>query len=380
MNISVLGGATTKFGELWNISPRELVQGVVGETLKNANLSKSAIDAIFVGNMLSSSLGNQDHLGAFFSEELCLSVPAVKVEAACASGGMAVHLAVLSLLSGEYKNVLVIGVEKMTDYKPELVNKTLMGAGSDAEREAGATFPALYALIAGAHMDKYKTSEIEMATVSVKNHYHASLNTQAQFRNQITLDTVLHSPLVASPLKVLDCSPISDGAAALILSSDLKKSKVSIIASASATDSLGLSQRSDLTSLKSVKLASVKAYSQAAVSSNDIDVAEVHDCFSIAEIIAMEDLGFFKKGEAAKAISQKKTWLGLGRPVVNTSGGLKASGHPVGATGVKQVVEIFHQLNGTAGKKQVKNARLGLTHNVGGSGATAVIHILKSLK
>lgn len=377
MKIAVLGGATTKFGELWNISPRELVQDVVGETLKNANLSKSAIEAIFVGNMLSSSLGNQDHLGAFFSEELSLHVPAVKVEAACASGGMAVHLAVLSLLSGEYKNVLVIGVEKMTDYKPELVNKTLMGAGSDAEREAGATFPALYALIARAHMDKYTTSEIEMATVSVKNHYHASLNTQAQFRNQITLDTVLHSPVVASPLKVLDCSPISDGAAALVLSSDRKKSKVSIIASASATDSLGLTQRSDLTSLKSVKLASLKAYSQAAISSKDIDVAEVHDCFSIAEIIAMEDLGFFKKGEAAKAISQKKTWLGLGRPVINTSGGLKAAGHPVGATGVKQVVEIFHQLNGTAGKKQVKNARIGLTHNVGGSGATAVIHILK---
>lgn len=377
MKIAVLGGTTTKFGELWNISPRELVQGVVGETLKNANLSKSAIEAIFVGNMLSSSLGNQDHLGAFFSEELSLHVPAVKVEAACASGGMAVHLAVLSLLSGEYKNVLVIGVEKMTDYKPELVNKTLMGAGSDAEREAGATFPALYALIARAHMDKYTTSEIEMAAVSVKNHYHASLNTQAQFKNQITLDTVLHSPVVASPLKVLDCSPISDGAAALVLSSDWKKSKVSIIASASATDSLGLSQRSDLTSLKSVKLASLKAYSQAAISSKDIDVAEVHDCFSIAEIIAMEDLGFFNKGEAAKAISQKKTWLGFGHPVVNTSGGLKAAGHPVGATGVKQVVEIFHQLNGTAGKKQVKNARIGLTHNVGGSGATAVIHILK---
>ncbi|HLD03898.1 MAG TPA: thiolase domain-containing protein [Candidatus Dojkabacteria bacterium] len=376
MNVSVLSGATTKFGELWNVSPRQLVTEAVEEALSKSRLPKNGIDAVFVGNMLSSSLGNQDHLGAFFAEELGLNVPAVKVEAACASGGLAVHLAVLSILSGMYQNVLVVGVEKMTDYKPEHVQKVLMGAGSDAEREAGLTFPALYALIARVHMQKYGTKEVELAAVSAKNHYHASLNSHAQFTKPISIEAVLQSPLVASPLRILDCSPISDGASAVILSSKTK-SKVEIIASSVATDSLGLAQRDDLTSLLAARLASQAAYRQAKLTPAEIDVAEVHDCFTIAEIIAMEDLGFFKKGQAAKAIYNKKTWIGVGRPVVNTSGGLKAAGHPVGATGVKQVVEIFNQLSGTAGKKQVKGAKIGLTHNVGGSGATAVIHILK---
>ena len=377
MKISVLGGSTTKFGELWHKSPRDLVNEAVQNALKEASMEKSQIEAVFVGNMLSSSLGNQDHLGAFFAEELNLRVPSSKVEAACASGGMAVHLGALSILSGQYKNVLVIGVEKMTDYKPELVNQMLMGAGSDAEREAGLTFSALYALIACAHMDKYGTKEIEMAAVSVKNHFHASLNSNAQFPKVITLDDVLKSSVVSSPLKILDCSPISDGAAALVLSSDTRKSQVNLIASSASTDTLGLSQREDLTSLAAVKLSAKKAYDQADVSPKDIDVAEVHDCFTIAEIIAMEDLGFFKKGEAARAIFKKKTYLGKGHPVINSSGGLKAAGHPVGATGVKQVVEIFHQLKGNSPKNQVQNAHVGLTHNVGGSGATAVIHILQ---
>lgn len=377
MKVSVLGGATTKFGELWERSPRQLATSVVNEVLELSKLKKNKIDAIYVGNMLSSSLGNQDHLGAFFSEELGLNVPALKVEAACASGGMAVHLAALSILSGQYKNVLVLGIEKMTDYKPEVVNSALMGAGSDAEREAGATFPALYALMATLHMQKYNTSEEMLAAVSVKNHYHASLNSHAQFRKPITLDDVLKSPPVASPLKILDCSPLTDGAAAIILSQDSAKAGVSIIASEVATDTLGLSQRDDITSLKATRLAAEKAYKQAKISAKDIDVAEVHDCFTIAEILAMEDLGFFRKGEAGPAILNKKTWLGLGRPVVNTSGGLKASGHPVGATGVKQIVEIYNQLSERASLKQVKNAKIGLTHNVGGSGATCVIHILK---
>lgn len=377
MKVNILSGSTTHFGELWQVSPRQMVKGVAFDAIKKAGLKKSQIEAVYVGNMLSSALGNQDHLGAFFSEELGLNVPAVKVEAACASGGMAVHQAVLSVLSGIYNLVLVIGIEKMTDYKPETVNKALMGAGSDAEREAGATFPALYALIARAHMEKYNTKVKELAAVSVKNHYHASLNSHAQYKKPVSLEDVLKSPLVADPLKILDCSPISDGAAALVLSSDKLKGRVSVIASSAATDTLGLSQRQDLTSLKAVRLAAKSAYKTAKVLPSQIDVAEVHDCFTVAEIIAMEDLGFFKKGKAASAIFKQKTTLGHGRPVVNTSGGLKASGHPVGATGVKQIVEIYQQLTGQSGKKQVAGASFGLTHNVGGSGATAVIHILK---
>ena len=383
MQITVLAGLNSKFGELWDISPRDLVKEVFHGTLKNSNMNKNDIDVIFVGNMLAGTLGGQNHLGAFFAEELGLERPAIRVEGACCSGGLAVHSAVLGISSGIYQTALVIGVEKMTDHKPEKVAEALMGAGSDLERDAGASFPALYALIARAHMEKYGTSEEEMAAVAVKNHYHASLNSHAQFRNPISIEKVLKSPMIASPLKLLDCSPISDGASALILSSkskalSLKKDDpgVNIVSSVVATDTLGLSERKDLTTLNAVVTASCKAYKMANIDPGDIDVAEVHDCFTIAEIIAMEDLGFFPRGQAGKAILEGKTRLG-GRPVVNTSGGLKAAGHPVGATGVKQIVEIYQQLMGVSGKKQVKNAKIGLTHNVGGSGATAVIHILK---
>ena len=377
-DINILAGATSSFGELWGVSPRKLVSDVTTEALKESGIKRHEIEAIFVGNMLSSSLGSQDHLGAFFSEELGLDVPAVKIEAACASGGMAVHTACLAVLSGQYETVLVVGVEKMTDHKPEEVASALMAAGTDGEREAGATFPTLYALIARAHMAKYATTELQMAAVSVKNHFHASLNSHAQFKNPITEEMVLKSPVVASPLKILDCSPITDGAASLILSRRKSGGKnIAITASEAATDSLGLAQRESLTSLKAAAEAAKKAYRSAGILPNDINVAEIHDCFSIAEIIAMEDLGFFTKGTAAKNIASGMTRLGGKGIIVNTSGGLKAAGHPVGATGVKQVVEILQQLKGISGAKQVSGAKIGLTHNVGGSGATAVVHILK---
>jgi acetyl-CoA C-acetyltransferase len=387
MSVAILGAATTKFGELWHRSPRDLVKEAVFAAVNDAYLDLKNIEAIFVGNMLSGTLGGQDHLGAFFAEELGLNIPAVKVEGACASGGLAVHTGFLAVKSGQYENVLVIGVEKMTDHKPEEVAKALIGAGTDSEREAGATFPSLYALIATAHMQKYGTTEEDMAYVAVKNHFHASLNSHAQFRNQITLDQVLKSPVVSSPLKLLDCSPITDGAAAIILSNSRqqktknkkKKNSVSIIASAVATDTLGLAEREDLITLKAAVMAAKKAYHIAGIEPQDIDVAEVHDCFTIAEIIAMEDLCFYKKGEAAKGIKMGETRLGGKGITINTSGGLKACGHPVGATGVKQIVEIYNQLCGRGEKKQVEKAKIGLTHNVGGSGATAVIHILKSI-
>lgn len=376
MKIYISGGATSKFGELWDVSPRDLVKKVVGEALKQSGLSSSRIGALFVANMLSGTLGGQDHLGAFFAEELGFSIPAMKIEGACASGGLAIHAGVLGILSREYEHVLVVGVEKMTDHKPEEVARVLMGAGSDEERQAGVTFPALYALLAKAHMEKYGTTEADLASVSVKNHFHACFNPLAQFPFPITIEQVLQSPRIASPLKLLDCSPITDGAAAVILSNN--KKTVSVIASTVATDTLGLAEREDLTTLKATQEAAKIAYEEAGVEPKDIDVAEVHDCFSIAEILAMEDLGFAKKGEGGKFIREGKTKLGNSL-VVNTSGGLKACGHPVGATGIKQMVEIYQQLSGISGKRQVQNARVGLTHNVGGSGATAVIHILKSL-
>lgn len=378
MKLFVTGAATTKFGELWNASPRGLARHAVFEALKDAETPSSSVEALFVGNMLSGMLGGQEHLGAFFAEELGLTVPAFKVEGACASGGLALHNAVNSLLSGQYKTVAVLGIEKMTDHKPEDVATALMGAGSEEERSAGATFPGLYAILARIHMREFGTTEEDLAAVAVKNHLHASLNPNAQFHNTLTVEQVMKSSRIADPLKLLDCSPISDGAAAVILSTHKTQRGVEVSASAVATDTLGLAQRKDLTQLTATREAAQKAYAIAGVTEADINVAEVHDCFTIAEVLAMEDLGFFPKGKAAAAIALGKTTVGNGKHVVvNPSGGLKGCGHPVGATGVKQIVELVDQLRGTAGKRQVSGARVGLAHNVGGSGATAVVHILK---
>lgn len=380
MNVVIKGGSYTKFGELWEKTPRDLVSEAVKSALAQANLTYKEVDAIFVGNMLSGILSGQGHIGAFFAEELGITKSAFTLEGACASGGLAMHAGVLGILSGMYKNVLVIGVEKMTDYKPEEVARALMGAGSDGEREAGATFPALYALIARAHMEKYGTTQEDLAAVAVKNHHHASLNPKAHFHFPVTQEKAIKSSIIASPLRLLDCSPISDGAAALVLSNKKSsKNDVVITASSVATDTLGVAQRNDLTTLSATVSAAKAAYQMASVSPKDISVAEVHDCFTIAEIVALEDLGWYEKGKAAKAIREGAHTLGGSKAVVNPSGGLKACGHPAGATGVKQVVELYQQLKGNCEKRQVPDARIGLSQNVGGSGATAVIHILKKL-
>lgn len=378
MKVYITGAATTKFGELWATSPRTLAHEAITGALNDAGLGVGKIQALFVGNMLSGMLGGQEHLGAFFAEELGISAPAFKIEGACASGGLAIHNAVNSVLSGQYDTVVALGVEKMTDHKPEDVAVALMGAGSEEERKSGATFPALYALLSRAHMREFGTTPEDLAAVAVKNHLHASLNPNAQFHSPITIEQVMRSSRIADPLKLLDCSPISDGAAAVVISSKKTTHGITILASTVATDTLGLAQRQSLTELKATKEAAKKAYALAGVHANDVDVAEVHDCFTIAEIFAMEDLGFYKKGKAAAAIARGETRLGTSKHlIVNPSGGLKGCGHPVGATGIKQVVEIVEQLRGKTGDRQVKGARVGLTHNVGGSGATAVVHIFK---
>jgi len=269
MNIFVIGASTTKFGELWASSPRALANEVMDAALKDARINKNRVEALFVGNMLSGMLGGQAHLGAFFAEELGLSVPAFKLEGACASGGIAVHNAVNSVLSGQYETVAVLGIEKMTDHKPEDVAIALMGAGSEEERTSGITFPGLYAILARAHMKEYGTTVEDLAAVAVKNHFHATLNPKAQFHSAITVESVLKSACVADPLKLLDCSPISDGASALIVTSDKRQATsktVEIIASAVATDTLGLAQRQSLTQLKATRMAAAKAYKLANVS------------------------------------------------------------------------------------------------------------------
>ncbi|MEK9169289.1 MAG: thiolase domain-containing protein [Patescibacteria group bacterium] len=282
------------------------------------------------------------------------------------------------------KSVLVVGAEKMTDYSPEETITGLSAAASGEEQEAGLTFPGLYAMMANFYLEKYRYTEKNLAYVSVKNHYHGSLNEKAHFRRKISVDDVLKSAYVAYPLKVLDSSPISDGASAVILTNNndlIKKQKYSaeVLASELITDTISLKERKNLDEILATKNAANMAFKNAKISRRDIDVAEVHDCFSIAEILAMEDLGFWEKGKGGKKIKELSTMYGNGgNLIVNTSGGLKAAGHPVGATGIKQIGEIFLQLTNQAEKRQVKNAKYGLAHNVGGSGGTAVVTILAS--
>lgn len=379
MNISVLGAATSKFGELWEMSPRTLAKQVMTDAISQSGLEATDIDALFVGNMLSGNLGNQANLGSLFAEELGVYVPAFRLEGACASGGLALNTAINSIKAGQYRNALVLGVEKMTDHTQDDITWALMSAGSDEERSAGITFPGLYALMARAYMEQYGVDEETLASVSVKNHLHGSLNPKAQFQTPISIETVMKSGKISDPLKLLDCSPISDGAAAIVIAGSEKISQgaIRITASEVSTDSLSLCERKVITSLASVVGASARAYGSAGLGPSDIDVAEIHDCFSIAEAIATEDLGFSKRGEGARDIASGKYTLNKGKLITNPSGGLKACGHPVGATGIKQIVEIVEQLRGSAGSRQVKNARTGLTHNVGGSGAISVIHILQ---
>jgi acetyl-CoA C-acetyltransferase len=381
--VAIVGVGMTKFGEEWTRGFRDMLIEAGSKALEDGNLHGEEIDAIYVGTMAPGSLVGQEHVGALVADYMGLTpIPSTRVEAACASGGVALRTAYLAVASGVHDCVVAGGVEKMTDSPGNEVASALGGAG-DQEWELfmGATFPSIYALMARRHMLEYGTTEEQMAAVAVKNHKNASKNKYAHFQNEITIETVMNSRYIASPLKLFDCSPITDGAAAVVLM-PLEKAKkytdqpIEIVASTQASDKLALHSRDSLSSIKATSIAAKKAYEMAKISPKDVDIAEVHDCFTIAEIMAIEDLGFFKKGEGGKAAEEGRTALNS-EISINTSGGLKGCGHPVGATGIKQAVEIVWQLRGQANGRQVKDCEIGLTHNVGGSGATAVIHIMK---
>ena len=375
----------TTFGEHWEQGFRDLVVEAGLRAIEDAGISGDRLDAGFVGTMASGRLIGQEHIGGLIADYMGLNpMPITRVEGACASGSLALRQGIMAVSSGMHDIVVVGGVEKMTDLGVNTVSDILGGAG-DQEWELfmGATFPAIYALMARRHMHEFGTTEEMMASVAVKNHKHGARNKYAQFQKEISLETVLDSKMVADPLKVFDCSPITDGAAAVVLApfdiaQSFVKKPVEIIASAQASDAIALHSRETHTALRATQVAAKKAYEQAKLSPKGIQFAEVHDCFTIAEIMAIEDLGFFPKGQGGKASLEGKTALGSEIPV-NTSGGLKACGHPVGATGVKQAVEVVWQLRGEAEGRQVKDAHIGLSHNVGGSGATAVVHIYRNV-
>ena len=382
-DVAIIGIGLTKFGELWEKSFRDLITEAGIKAIEDAGISGREIDGIYVGSMSAGRFVGQEHVGALVADSAGLiGVPSTRVESACASGGLAFRQAYLAVASGIHDMVVVGGVEKMTDVvSTEATNTLATAADQEWESFFGVTFPALYALIATRHMHEYGTTREQLAHVAVKNHANGALNPNAHFRRKITVEDVLNSSPVAHPLRLLDCSPVSDGAAAVILCplKDAKKYTdkiVKIRGSGQASDTLALHSREDICTFKSTVLASKMAYKQAKIRSKDVDVAEVHDCFTIAEILAIEDLGFFRKGEGGKAVEEGLTEID-GTIPINTSGGLKAKGHPVGATGVAQIAEIVMQLRGEADKRQVKDAEIGLTHNIGGSGASCVVHILE---
>ncbi|NYT05672.1 MAG: thiolase domain-containing protein [Methanomicrobiales archaeon] len=381
--VAVIGVGCTPFGEKWETSFRNLFVDAGARALEDAGISGEQIDELFVGNMSAGRFVEQEHIGALIADYAGLAtthIPSTRVEAACASGGLAFRQAVTAVASGNADIVVAAGVEKMTDVGTGVTVDTLAGA-ADREWEgfAGATFPGLYAMIARDYMHRFGLTREQLAMVAVKNHKNGAKNPIAQFQKEISLETVLTSSLVADPLRLFDCSPITDGAAAVIVAPlerarEFTDTPIAVLASAQASDTIALHDRRDISTLDATVAAAARAFSIAGLDRRDIDMVEVHDCFTIAEICAIEDLGFCKKGEAGRLTEEGYTAIDGTLPV-NPSGGLKACGHPVGATGVKQVYEIVTQLRGEAKGRQV-DGEIGMTHNVGGTGATVVCNIL----
>src|SRR5579864_4674354 len=383
-NVYILSADTTKYGKS-PLTARELALQASKKAILDANISPADIQATFVANAFSIA-EKQGHLGPIVMSGLGVpDVPASTIESACASGASAIREAWINIGAGIYDCMLVVGVEKVS-HLDTITATTYFSFGSDYvfEGACGASFPGLYGAIARAHITKYGTTEEQLAEVAVKNHANAMGNPNAHLHKRISVEDVMRSPVVASPLKLYDACPFSDGAAAAILCSEdfLKRTgrktseQVVIRGSGRAGGTGALFQREDLTSLNAAVLAGREAFKMADLSQKDIDFAEVHDCFTVAELIAEEDLGFAARGKAAKLTQEGYTKIG-GELPINPSGGLKAKGHPVGATGVGQVVEVYEQLHGKAGPRQVQDARIGLTHNVGATGGSCGVHIFE---
>ncbi len=380
--VAIIGIGQTAFGEQWDRSIRRITLTAATACLADSGVSGDDIDGLYVSNTSTSSFIQQEHQAAMAADSGgLLPIASTEVEAACASGGVAVRHGYMAVKSGEHKVVMVVGCEKMSDISEAAIADTLMSAADrEWEGQIGATFPALFALLARRHMHQYGTTEEQLAAPAVKAHANAVDNPYAQFRFKINTEAVLRSPMVADPLRVLNCAPISDGAAALILCrgdmvDKFEGDPIWIDASTQASDTLALHDRPHITRFRAVASAAKKAYQKLNITPKDIDIAEIHDSFSISEIISVEDLGFVEKGKGGSAIAEgefdKKSQL-----PVNVSGGLKAKGHPVGATGIAQIAELVEQLRGTAGKRQVKGVKRGLALNLGGTGSTAVVNIL----
>ena len=383
--VAVIGVGQTKFGDHANLGAGELFAQAFTEAVVDADkgFEPKSIQEAYIGT-LGVGGGQLGNFAAVVGEAAKITgVPITRVENACASSGFAFRSAFLAIASGICDVALAGGVEKMRDLAPDRLRYWLGVSGdTEWERLAGMTFAGVYALMAQRHIHQYGTKEEQLHMVAVKNHKYGVDNPKAQLQRAITLDQANKSATVCHPLRLFDCCPTSDGAsAALLCEADMARrftdTPIRVLGVGAGTDRLALFQREDFATLKATSHAAKQAYDMAHLEAKDISLAEVHDCFTIAEIMAYEDLGFCKKGEGGTLIEQGQTYIG-GRIPVNASGGLKAKGHPIGATGVGQIYEITNQLRGRVEKKtrQVPDAKFGLAHNVGGSGATATVHIL----
>ncbi|HEU0139831.1 MAG TPA: thiolase domain-containing protein [Bryobacteraceae bacterium] len=381
-DVAIIGIGKTPFGAFPDRDLRSLATEAGSKALTDANVKPAEVEAFYLGNFAGPSFIGQSHLAPYIAAPLGLTgIPAVRCEAACASSGAAFFQAVSMVGAGLYDLVLVIGVEKMTSQPTPRVTEILASAGDlEGEVKAGATFPALFAMIARRHIYQYGTTREQMSLVAVKNHANGARNPYAHMRKPVTLEQAMAGRLVAEPLNLYDCSLVSDGAAAVVVApleraDEFNGKPVRVRGIAQASDFVALDSKDDITRFRATQKAADKAYRMADATARDIQFAEVHDCFTIAEIVALEDLGFVAKGEGGPYTQDGCTALNGPRPV-NASGGLKSKGHPVGATGAGQLCDLVLQIRGEAGENQVERHSLGLAQNLGGSGATSVVTIL----
>ncbi|MDP2778523.1 MAG: thiolase domain-containing protein [Anaerolineales bacterium] len=378
--VAILGIGQTKVDEQWDKSLREIGGEAAFDAMQDAGMEK--VDALYVGNMLSSMVSGQNQLGVFFSDWIGLwKQEAVKIEAACASGAAAFRAALMAVASGETDSALVVGVEKMSD-KPgsEVTAALATAADADYEGEQGISFVGLNALVMRRYMHEFGWKHKDFAPFSINAHANAMHNPCARLHKKISAEEFEKSAMVATPINIMDASPVGDGAAAVIIvpaEKVMRQPKILVSASAAATDTIAVHSRKDPLFLQAAYLSSRRAYEMAGVTPEDIDVFELHDAFSIMVALSLEASGFAERGRGVR--------LGLdneispqGRVPVCTRGGLKARGHPVGATGIYQIVEVVQQLRGECGKTQVDGAKIGMAQNIGGSGATILTHILQN--
>tara|TARA_B110000444_G_scaffold233195_1_gene242507 strand:+ start:62417 stop:63589 length:1173 start_codon:yes stop_codon:yes gene_type:complete len=384
VDVAVVGAGQTKFGNhslglkgMWAEAALNAFQSVDGD------FSPSQIDEAFIGSIAfgGSQLGNT---AALLTEHSAMDgVPVRRVENACASSGFAFRDAWMAIKSGQADVVVAGGIEKMNDLTPER-KRFWLGVSGDTEWErlAGLTFPGTYALMARRHFHEFDSNHDDLVHISVKNHAHGAMNPLAHIQKQVSFEKAAGGFMVADPLTLYDCCPTSDGASCVILAADhvvkqFTDTPVWVRGSGAASDRLALHDRPSITQIKATAEASKKAYQQSGITPRDIDLAEVHDCFTIAELMATEDLGFAQRGEGGAFAREGRGVLNQGDVTINSSGGLKSKGHPLGATGTGQIVEVFKQLRGeVADGRQVRDAETALTHNVGGSGATCAVHVL----